>query len=547
MEKIANNALSFWQEEGSRLIQQNFEEFHSLVTQAKGYLLRGNYEAAAVYADIAAFYAICKHSGLFVSPELEQILLTIGQKVIGKSIYHSQSKPWPNSPKHVLHVATSVAGIGGLSRMLWRWIQQDTERSHSIVLTQQAPTEVPKIFKDAVSERQGKIYVLNESIGSLVSWAKQLRKYAASADVVVLHTLCDDVIPSIAFANKEQSPPIIFVNNADTYLWLGASISDIVANLRESGMRLSQERRGIEEKRNALLPIILSPIHRTLSRTEAKRELGLAEDSILLLSIARTAKYQTIDGISFADAHVPLLEKYKQVILIVIGPGNSEDWSAAIQQTNGKIKIFGEREDTAVFYQAADIYVDSFPMTSITSMLEAGSYGTPLVSRHYFSSKSDILGGDAPGLTGNLIYVSDLNEYNQVLSNLVEDEDFRLSLGEKTKKKIVETHTGNGWQKNLEDIYKCATTLPRLTVNMLPKDKISLEEPDSLLPYFYPENKHIDLDGMIQGHIRLMPLTQRWQSWVKLTKKHGFGRLSLLLPEWFYLRYYLRLRTYSRL
>ncbi|WGV24083.1 glycosyltransferase [Halotia branconii] len=543
MEKIANNTLSFWQEEGSRLIQQNFEEFHSLVTQAKGYLRRGNYEAAAVYADIAAFYAICKHSGLFVSRELEEVLLTIGRKVIGKSVDHSQSKPCPDSPKHVLHVATYVANIGGHSRMLLRWIQQDTERSHSLVLTQQAPKEIPKIFKDAVSDRQGEIYVLNESIGSLISWAKQLREYAASTDVIVLHTLCDDVIPTIAFANKEQLPPIIFVNNADTYLWLGASITDVVANLRESGMRLSQARRGIEEKRNALLPIILSPIHRTLSRTEAKRELGIAEDSILLLSIARTAKYQTIDGISFADAHVPLLEKYKQVILIVIGPGNSEDWSAAIQQTNGRIKIFGEREDTAVFYQAADIYVDSFPMTSITSMLEAGSYGTPLISRHYFSPKSDILGGDAPGLTGNLIYVSDLNEYNQVLSNLVEDEELRLNLGEKTNKKIVKTHTGNGWYKNLEQVYQRAMDLPKLTVNTSFKDQICLGEPDSLLPYFYPENQHIDLDGMIQGHIRLMPFNERLQSWVKLTRKHGFSRLSLLLPEWFYLRYYLRLRT----
>lgn len=543
MEKIANNTLSLWQEEGKHLIQQNFEGFHSLVTQARDYLQRGNYEAAAVYADIAALYAICKHSGLFVSPELEEILLTIGRKAIRQNVVITQGNSLPKSPKNILHIATYAANIGGHSRMLWRWIQEDKERSHSVVLTQQAPREIPKILIDAVRESKGKIYVLNKSIGSILSWAKQLRQYAASADIVVLHTLCDDVIPTIAFANKEQSPPIIFVNNADTYLWVGASIIDVVANLRESGMRLSQERRGIEPPRNALLPIILNPITRTLSRTEAKRQLGLAEDSILLLSIARATKYKTIDNVNFADAHISLLEKYQQVILIVIGPGNSEDWSAAIQRTHGRIKIFGEREDTNLFYQAADIYVDSFPMTSITSMLEAGSYGTPLVSRHYFSPESDVLGGDAPGLTDNLIYVRDLQEYTIVLSKLVEDQEFRLSLGETTRRKIIETHTGKGWQQFLEDLYLRAITLPRLHITHFQKDKISLQEPDILIPYYYPENKHIDTDGMIQGRIRLMPLVERFQNLVRLNKKYGLGRFSLLLPEWFYLRYYLRIKN----
>ena len=67
------------------------------------------------------------------------------------------------------------------------------ERSHSIVLTQQALTEYPQIFRDAVHNSHGKIYVLEESIGSIVSWAKRLREIAAEADMVVLHTIQDDV------------------------------------------------------------------------------------------------------------------------------------------------------------------------------------------------------------------------------------------------------------------------------------------------------------------------------------------------------------------
>ncbi|MEH2078329.1 MAG: glycosyltransferase [Nostoc sp.] len=523
-------------------MEQNFEVFRSLVGQTRDFLQRRDYNTAAVYAQIAALYANGKHCGLFSSPELEHILLTIGQKAIRNKLDINKSTSSPATPKKVLHVATSVMPIGGHSRMLWRWIQQDTERSHSLVLTQQGLNKVPQILRDAVNNSHGKIYILNERIGSVLSWAKHLREIAATADLVVLHIHNYDVIPIIAFANKEQSPPIIFLDHADHLFWLGTGVSDVVVNLRMSGMHLAQKRRGIASERNVLLPIILEPTHRMLSRTAAKQQLGLNESSIVLLSIARAVKYKTIDGITYVDAHIPLLKQYENAILIVVGPGNREDWSDAIQRTQGRIKVYEEREDTAVFYQAADIYVDSFPFVSNTSLLEAGSYGLPLVTRHPYSDASEILGADMPGLTGNLIRVADIDEYTTVLSHLVEDKEFRLSLGEETRKKIAVTHWGDNWQRQLNDVYVHAMTLPSLTGNSVPKDQIFLGEPDVFLPHIYGWN--IDFDWLIQFNLQLMPLNQRLRHWLKFVKKHGVrNRLSLLLPEWFKLNYYSRFRS----
>ncbi|PSB47943.1 glycosyl transferase family 1 [Cyanosarcina cf. burmensis CCALA 770] len=545
METIASDTLSLWREEGSRLIPQNFEAFRSLVAQARDFVQRGEYHAAAVYAEIAALYATEQHCGLFVSPELEQILLTIGRQTIPIDVTLNKNFSCNKAPRNILHVSTAVMGIGGHSRMLWRWIGQDTERSHSLVLTRQGLHEVPKFLKDAVNNSQGRIYVLDKSIGNLVSWAKRLREIAASADLVVLHIWSYDVMPTIAFASRDRSPPIVFVDYGDHCFWQGVSISDVVANLRESGMRLSHERRGIASDRTAILPIILNPIQRMLSRAEAKRQLGFAEDSIVLLSIARSLKYRTIDGVSFADAHVPLLEKYDRAILIVIGPVDPEEWSAAIQRSQGRIKVFGQREDTAVFYQAADIYVDSFPFVSITSLLEAGSYGTPLVSRYPYSHASKILSADAPGLTDKLILARNLPEYTTVLSRLVEDEEFRLSLGEATRQTITERHVGSHWQCYLEDVYCRATTVPGLTVTSLPTtDRMFVGEPDVFLQKVF-SSRDIEIEEIIQSRLRLMPLKQRFYSWVELVKQHGFGRLNVLLPEWFYWHYYRRLQKWS--
>jgi glycosyltransferase involved in cell wall biosynthesis len=484
-EKLDNDTFSLWKEEGSLLIQQNFEEFRSLVAQAKDFMERGQYDASAMYAEIAAFYAVGKHCGLFVSPELEAILSKIGQKVIQPSLSSAQDPSLPKTPKHVLHVATSVIRIGGHSRMIWRWIQQDTERCHSLVLTRQDASDVPPLLRQAVNDSHGNIYVLNEKIGDfeLIAQAKRLREIAAMADLVVLNISNYDVVPLIAFAKKEQSPPILFLDHADHYFWLGASISDVIISLRKSGLHLAQERRGIAPNQSVLLPIIIEPPQRVLSRTEAKQKIGIPEDCILLLSIARSCKYKTIDGISFAEAHVPLLERYERTFLVVIGAGCRADWSDAIERTQGRIIAYPEREDTAIFYQAADIYVDSFPFISNTSLLEAGSYGVPLVSRFPYSDASAVLGADMPGLAGNLICTRDLEEYRKKLSHLIEDEKFRLSLGEATRNKIVETHTGGFWQKSLEEVYANAANNPRKIVNTSPMDQMFIGEPDVFIVF----------------------------------------------------------------
>jgi Glycosyl transferases group 1 len=534
MGNIYSDTLSNWRKEGRESILKNSEIFYSLVAQAKDLMERGKYEAAVIIAYKAAYHAMGEHCGIYASSELEMILLTIGREAIHEDLF-SRNASLAKTPKKVLHVVTAISDyLGGLSRLVKRWIERDKEHSHSLCLTNQNPLSLSKEIKDVVINSEGQVYILNVGNSGLISRAKQLHKLATTFDIIVDHGWEFDPVSTIAFATKENLPPVIHVNHGDHWFWLGASVCDVVVNLRESGMRLSNKRRGIEIERNLLLPTPLEPVHRVFSRAEAKEKLGIDKNGIMLLSIARAPKYRKFDGIDFASAHLPLLKQHEQVILIIIGPADSEDWSSPIQQTQGRIRVLGPTEQTAIFYQAADIYVDSFPFVSITSLLEAGSYGLPLVSRYPYSSDScDIFGADMAGLNGNLIRAKNLLEYTKVLSHLIEDEDYRLLLGEATREKIESSHWGENWQNTLENIYTQATILPRIVRSLSSTDQIHTDEPDVFSPSLYGGHYTSEwFDGFLMEN---MPLNERWINWIILSKKYEYSfPLKFLIPKWLY-------------
>ena len=279
-------------------------------------------------------------------------------------------------------------GIDGLNRHVRRWIETDVGRVHSLAVTWHDAAHVPADIVEAVAARGGRLTCLDAL--STAARARALRRLAMDADTVVLHVETSDATPLLALGDGSR-PPTILVNHADNVFWLGVGVADAVASLRESGLRLAHERRGVARDRNVLLPTILPERTRTLTREEAKQRLDLDPGALVLLSIARGVKFVPLAG--FVDAHRPILERPPRAVLVVIGPG-----SDAAASLCSRVRVLPARADTELFYQAADVYVDSFPVPSITSLLEAGAFGVPVVTRCSHSTRAATLCADAPGL-----------------------------------------------------------------------------------------------------------------------------------------------------
>lgn len=516
VEESAQQTLGRWRQEGAQLIAHNYNHFVALLDKATLYRDKRQYSLAATYASMAANWPVSQHCGFFCSGRLEELLLDLGKRAVPASPPYCKPLTRAGLRKNVLHVCTLIGRIGGLTRMLRRWIEQDPENCHSIALTRQTWRNIPADLMTAVGATGGHVYQVNASPGALLSWARQLRNISqrANIDLVILHIGNGDIVPLLAFADKNGCPPVVLLDHADHLFWAGAGISDVVISLRESGMRLAQSRRGIEPHRNVLLPIPLDPTDRTLARHEAKKALGFPINQVMLLSTARSVKYRSLDSLSYADIHASILEKYKNVNLVVVGSGVREDWADAAYRAEGRILMLDASDDISLYQQAADIYVDSFPFVSNTSLLEAASFGVPVVTIYPYSDAGEILGADMPGLSGCIVRARTFRDYSRELGKLIEDDVYRMMIGNRLEKQVRALHTGAGWLRHLREIYNVIDKTSKPIKLSLRHDEPYQDEPDVFIQRMFGADCAAKIFSTVEREIlvaelRSSPLHQR--------------------------------------
>lgn len=517
----------------ARRILDNFEQFDALIRRAEALFAAKDLRSAATYASMAAAVAVENHCGIFSSPRIERLLTSIGKATEPSK----QVRPMPTSIRRVLHIATEVYPVGGHTKMMRLWVENDTGRQHSLALTQQG-CDIPPDLRATFERQGGKIYRrLNRLPGGVLATANALRRIARDYDMVVLHLGNTDAAPSIAFAQSDRHPPAFFLNHADHLFWIGSAVSQVVGGMRDAAIQLAETRRGIDRARNILVPILVSPTTRVRTREEARKALGIADDEVLLISVARRAKYRALNGKPYADVHAQVLRKFPRARLMVVGAGEQPDWAPAIQSVGGRIEALTAR-DPKPYFEAADIYLDSYPFCSATSMMEAAGYGLPCITRFILPAGARICGMDHPGLLGPLIEVNNDADYQARLSELILDSDLRQSVGAAMSASVERSNVPPGWSQYLEAAYAQVLALPRPDGHEIfaeGPEQPCLGEPDIRIEDIYGYQRHIP-HHLLMEHLSRLSLSQRLRDWAVVGKAGTFAgpkeAMRCLLSEW---------------
>ncbi len=387
---------------------------------------------AAAAAEAAAAYAADHHPGTFDSGPLDAVLARAARRLPKPKARRSQGV------ERVVHVATGFHDVGGHTRLATRWIAADAERRHVVVLTAQYGA-VPDPVRAVVDATGGYVVRLDRDVGHLTR-AAALREHLADADLVATHAHPSDVVPVLALAAWPARPPALLVNHADHAFWPGASVADVVADVRPAGTAITLARRGVPPEREAALPLPLDPPAALPSREAARRALGWPLDERVVLSMASVFKFACLPGPRLPELLAPVLREHGARLVVVGPPPGALEGAETV----------GLVPDPAAYLAAADVYVDSYPGGSVTATLDAALTGLPVVA-YQPEREAPVLYSDDACVAG----YADLAAFLEALDDLLAAPrrgDTAAALAH---------HTGAGWRAALEDCY--ARTLARPT------------------------------------------------------------------------------------
>jgi len=509
-----------------------FRRFCRVLDLAEGRFAGGRADEAVALAQIAARIAYPAEVGLFASARLERLLIQLGQTIPAGS---APAPRRPASPLRVLHVLSYARPIGGDTRFAWRWILEDADNTHSVAVTTQADLrgtcEIPPHLEQAVRQSGGSVHFLDAATPCPLKQAAELRRLCQSADIVALHLFPYDVVPILALSAGCDSIRTIFVDHSDHTFWIGASVAHLIAHLRTQSPDFLRRCRGVVPERSVLLPIPLAYKAPLVSRSEAKRLLGYRPEDTILLTIASPFKYSAPGRLGLLDLAVPVLKEHREALLLAVGPTAEGPWGAASAQTDGRIVALGERYENALLYAAADIYLDSVPFSSITSLLEAGCHGAPLLG--YAPPDADLwqLGPGAPGLEGTMEMAADADSYRRLLGTLIADKDYRAQRGDHVQARILAGHTGEGWMAFLNNTYSSALLAEQRECTSWQEDVfISGPLTHALSQLYGTKSAMTNTRQLLWRFCRRLPYTARVSLVLQLCR-YGFGfSLLNLLP-----------------
>ena len=472
------------------VMTQNRVTFENLLGRAEQAWRDRDTRGAAALAQAAANWAWHHHPGFFVSTRLEELLLDIGRKLFG-----DESRP-VNSCVDVLHVLTEGYDVGGHTRLAARWITRDP-RVSSVAVTQQHRVPLPAILTDAVGASGGRVIDLSDLAPDLIDRATLLRRLARDYGFIVLHIHPYDVIPLLALSSLDI--PVIFINHADHVFWAGASISNIVVNFRQSGNALAIKRRGLSDNHMFLLPI---PLNVTPKKRLPKRE----GSGTIALTIASEYKYGRGTANGYINMLLDLIRCDRTLHVVAVGPENKGLWAWANQVSGGRIQPMGIQPDISEFYQQADLYLDSFPFASVTSFLEAATYGLPIVSLRS-PEASNVFNGDDPDLPAGLISVTSVPEFvDRVLHLCAHPQEARM-LGQELQALLLTGRSDANWGRKLQDLYALAVSMPRLGQ---PRQTVALPDAvDFHLIQLQDESAIVSFDRIWLRSSETLPLSNR--------------------------------------
>lgn len=425
-----------------RATRQRLVHARRLHATVQGCLGRARGERRLEIAEKLGFLAWWAHAGSFALPAVETVL-RVDPDLVGAG---GPARDAAQVRGRTLHVATEIYPVGGHTRLIKSWIGRLADEGHSVVLVRQrAGADAAWVIPPGSDAPL--IDLEKSGVGRRTDKVARLIELFREARRVVLHIHPDDAC-SVAAAYRAGVADVRFLNHADHVAWLGAGLPATFLNLRQRGTRLAVSRRGIAAGACDVVPLPIAPPPR-VDRNAAREQLGIGARETLLLTIASGYKFTAVDGRSLAPVLERLLARpgFK---LLAIGPEPGHPLFSALQERYpGRVFTPGPIVDPSLHRAAADIYLDSYPFCSPTSLLESAAFGTPVVAFQPDPAELEMMYSECPWLPDGEYTAGDPERLVALVDALARDPARR----EEVSARLLAGMTGHfpdAWRRSMQ-------------------------------------------------------------------------------------------------
>ncbi len=390
-------------------------------------------------AQDALDFAVFKNTGYFSCSKLEKFYFSIAE-----TLETVQIKDFAKNT--VLHVMSQASKTGGHTRIVEKWIEYaDNQESHSVVIINQQKEENLTRLHTAIKQKNGQLISIKEN--DILKKASELRKLASGYEYIVLHIHMNDPISLIAFGTQKFERPIIFFNHADHVFWTGVGISDLTAELSANRTELSIDFRKVNKIITLSVPIDANS--KITDKETARKKLGIDKYKHIIMTCGSSTKYTYLKEYNYTDIFKNFLQTRKDSAIIAIGP-KTKEWKQIKKQYKDRLillKSVDYEKDYFDYIAAADLLIDSFPMSGGTVMVDAINTKTPVLSLENPIGQFDYL-------VKSQAYCKDKKELEKKLYMILDNEDYKISILEELTQNLYKECSQEAFIEKVKELKK---------------------------------------------------------------------------------------------
>jgi len=195
------------------------------------------------------------------------------------------------------------------------------------------------------------------------------------------------------------------------------------------------------DHQHTVIPNAAEPGVATASRAEIRHDLGIIDDRLVLLVMARLEKRKGHTYLLDALPQLPDQLRERTVVLVAgVGPERDAlEAQCAAMDLGDRVRFLGQRNDRWSLYEAADVVV--LPSISHEDMpiviLDAMAAGRPVVASRVAGIPEQVV----DGVTGRLVPPGDPAALAHALAAILEDSPRRAAMGKAGRERYESRYT----------------------------------------------------------------------------------------------------------